>query len=243
MSELLVRPDAPAGDGTILTVTPESAGWQYIGLRGAPAAAGRRSATGTPALASVCVVIISGTVDRALATRRVERSGRPGDPGPGVRTPPTCHRDTVRDRSRHDARGRPVLGSGAERRRAAARAARRRDRGRDAGLRRAGADDPPDPDGRPRGRLAARGRGPDARRPLVELSAPQARPRRSPARDVARGDLLSPRLPRPGLRPAACLQPRPLARRDPGLRRSATACSCRAATTPFRRRPATTSTT
>jgi|SRR5947209_257569 len=32
MSELLVQPSSPSADGTILTVTPESAGWPYVGF-------------------------------------------------------------------------------------------------------------------------------------------------------------------------------------------------------------------
>ena len=60
MSELLVRPDAPAGDGTILTVTPESACWQYIGFE-VLQLRGEMIAHRDTGAREVCVVIISGT--------------------------------------------------------------------------------------------------------------------------------------------------------------------------------------
>jgi 5-deoxy-glucuronate isomerase len=60
---LLVHPDAtPAGDGTILRVTPASAGWEYVGfevLRLSGDAMARRD-TGDR---EVCVVVVSGAVN------------------------------------------------------------------------------------------------------------------------------------------------------------------------------------
>lgn len=58
---LLVRPHAPAGDGTVLDITPESAGWQYVGFRVVRLAAGatyNRVEDGREA----CLVILTGTV-------------------------------------------------------------------------------------------------------------------------------------------------------------------------------------
>jgi len=62
MSDLLVQPGPPAPDGTIMSVTPESAGWTYVGFEilalreGTPA----RRDTGDREL---CAVIVNGTVD------------------------------------------------------------------------------------------------------------------------------------------------------------------------------------
>jgi 5-deoxy-glucuronate isomerase len=61
MSELLVHSAAPRADGTILEVTPESAGWRYVGLEVlalGPGAIARRE-TGDREL---CVVVVAGTV-------------------------------------------------------------------------------------------------------------------------------------------------------------------------------------
>ena len=33
MPQLRVRPHAPAADGTVLEVTPQSAGWQHVGFK------------------------------------------------------------------------------------------------------------------------------------------------------------------------------------------------------------------
>jgi 5-deoxy-glucuronate isomerase len=61
MSELLVHSAAPRADGTILEVTPESAGWRYVGFEVVslgPGAIARRE-TGDREL---CAVVVSGTV-------------------------------------------------------------------------------------------------------------------------------------------------------------------------------------
>ncbi|HEX4673090.1 MAG TPA: 5-deoxy-glucuronate isomerase, partial [Solirubrobacteraceae bacterium] len=63
MSELLVHPAAAAGaDGTILEVTPESAGWRYVGFEVVSLGAGvvARRDTGDREL---CAVVISGTAN------------------------------------------------------------------------------------------------------------------------------------------------------------------------------------
>jgi 5-deoxy-glucuronate isomerase len=62
MSELLVHPGAPEPDGTVLRVTPESAGWTYVGfevLELRPHVAAAR----TCGRAEVCVVVVSGSVE------------------------------------------------------------------------------------------------------------------------------------------------------------------------------------
>jgi 5-deoxy-glucuronate isomerase len=60
MSGLLVHPSAPEADGTVLRVTPESAGWEHVGfevLRLAPGPVARREATGR----ETCLVAVQGT--------------------------------------------------------------------------------------------------------------------------------------------------------------------------------------
>ena len=69
---------------------------------------------------------------------------------------------------------------------------------------------PQHPAGDRAGREPAGGRSDHAGRPLVELSAAQARPRRAARGDAARGDLLSPPVAAAGLRLAARLHRRPL---------------------------------
>lgn len=62
MTDLLVHPGSPTGDGTIMTVSPESARWTYVGFEivalreGTPA----RRETGDREL---CAVVVNGTVD------------------------------------------------------------------------------------------------------------------------------------------------------------------------------------
>jgi 5-deoxy-glucuronate isomerase len=61
VSELLVRGSAPSSDGTILTVTPKSAGWDYVGfevLSLGPGVVATRSCGDR----EVCIVAISGRV-------------------------------------------------------------------------------------------------------------------------------------------------------------------------------------
>jgi len=62
MSDLLVHAaSAPATDGTILSVTPESAGWEYVGFEVLALEAGA-SAERACGYRELCVVVISGTV-------------------------------------------------------------------------------------------------------------------------------------------------------------------------------------
>jgi 5-deoxy-glucuronate isomerase len=59
---LLVHPTPPAADGTILTVTPQSAGWSYVGYE-AITLTGGATATRDTGDREVCVVVVEGTVD------------------------------------------------------------------------------------------------------------------------------------------------------------------------------------
>jgi 5-deoxy-glucuronate isomerase len=60
VSDLLVHPAAvPADDGTLVTVTPESAGWGHVGFEVLSLDAGRVSRRGTEEK-ELCVVVVSG---------------------------------------------------------------------------------------------------------------------------------------------------------------------------------------
>lgn len=58
---LLVRPHAPDDDGTLLDITPESAGWKYVGFRVVQLAAGARY-NHVEDGREACLVILTGTV-------------------------------------------------------------------------------------------------------------------------------------------------------------------------------------
>jgi 5-deoxy-glucuronate isomerase len=58
---LLVRPHAPDEDGTLLDITPESAGWHYVGFRVVRLAAGARY-NHVEDGREACLVILTGTV-------------------------------------------------------------------------------------------------------------------------------------------------------------------------------------
>ena len=60
MSERIVKPVLnPEGDGTLLTVTPESAGWKYVGFQVAKLAEGE-TLTRETGNQELCVVLLSG---------------------------------------------------------------------------------------------------------------------------------------------------------------------------------------
>lgn len=64
-SPLLVAPAArPAADGTVIAVTPASAGWTYVGFELLRLGVGIRAERDT-AEREVCIVVIAGTVDIA----------------------------------------------------------------------------------------------------------------------------------------------------------------------------------
>lgn len=62
MSQLRVRPHAPDIDGTVLEVTPESAGWKHVGFRVVRLQAGERHA-GHLADRETCLVLVAGMAD------------------------------------------------------------------------------------------------------------------------------------------------------------------------------------
>ncbi|AVA15630.1 5-deoxy-glucuronate isomerase [Sphingopyxis sp. MG] len=74
MMSLLVHPHSPAGDGTVLDITPESAGWKYVGFRVVRLAAGasyNRVEDGREA----CVVVLTGTVSIMAGGESFENIG------------------------------------------------------------------------------------------------------------------------------------------------------------------------
>jgi 5-deoxy-glucuronate isomerase len=83
MSDLLVHPaSSPAADGTLLDITPESAGWSYVGFEAVALTPGVVAERDTRER-EVCVVVISGTV--AVVSRHgefVDLGGR-ADPWSG----------------------------------------------------------------------------------------------------------------------------------------------------------------
>jgi 5-deoxy-glucuronate isomerase len=59
---LKVRPHAPAADGSILEVTPESAGWNHVGFQVVKLEPGQRHEGGSPGR-EACLVLLSGRAD------------------------------------------------------------------------------------------------------------------------------------------------------------------------------------
>jgi 5-deoxy-glucuronate isomerase len=81
VSELLVHPHEPAADGTVLTVTPESAGWGYVGFEVLALDAGATARRGTEA-SELCVVVVAGSCRVTSEHGEWELGGRP-DPFSG----------------------------------------------------------------------------------------------------------------------------------------------------------------
>jgi 5-deoxy-glucuronate isomerase len=73
MSKLIVKPQqAPSPEGTLLTVTPESAGWEYVGFEVVKLAVGQVLARETGEQ-EVCLVLLSGKAD--VSTRHEQWKG------------------------------------------------------------------------------------------------------------------------------------------------------------------------
>ncbi|HWU79261.1 MAG TPA: 5-deoxy-glucuronate isomerase, partial [Caulobacter sp.] len=62
MSKLLVRPHAPDASGSVLHITPASAGWTHVGFQVVKLAAGETFEGSDPAR-ETCVVVMSGTAE------------------------------------------------------------------------------------------------------------------------------------------------------------------------------------
>lgn len=62
MTQLRVRPHAPDADGTVLEVTPQSAGWQHVGFKVVHLQVGERHAANIVDR-ETCLVLVAGTAD------------------------------------------------------------------------------------------------------------------------------------------------------------------------------------
>ena len=171
--------DEPDADGCVVRVTPESAGWRYVGSRctGSSLERGSRASTRSRDLRRRPVGTRSSRRRRPEWRHAGERRTVFDGPPTALYVPP-----------RHALVGRSGPGGGGRRLHRAGRDAApssgcspRRHAPRVARQRRRGARDRPHPDGGRACGVAARHRGRDAGRPLVELSAAQARRRRSAA--------------------------------------------------------------
>lgn len=85
MNSLLVRQTKPAHDGTVIDVTPESAGWKHVGFRLVKLESGQTFSGGQPGR-EVCLVIVAGTVDVEAGGRTFKAVG--GRSSPFEDTPP-----------------------------------------------------------------------------------------------------------------------------------------------------------
>jgi 5-deoxy-glucuronate isomerase len=83
MTELLVHPGEPAPDGTVIAVTPRSAGWRYVGFELLALAEGVRAARETGAR-EVAIIAIAGRVDVASAHGEWPAVGGRQDPWSGL---------------------------------------------------------------------------------------------------------------------------------------------------------------
>lgn len=72
---LLVRPHAPTVDGTVVEVTPESAGWGHVGFKVLKLSAGQ-SHQGGEAGRELCIVPLTGTIDVTVGDQAWTVGGR-----------------------------------------------------------------------------------------------------------------------------------------------------------------------
>ena len=79
MVDLRVRPHAAAADGTVLEVTPASAGWEHVGFKLVKLAAGQRF-TGGEAGREACLVIVAGMADVDAGRQHFARVGGRSNP-------------------------------------------------------------------------------------------------------------------------------------------------------------------
>lgn len=94
MSDLLIHPSPPAADGTVLSVSPQSADWEYVGFEVLMLADGV-TAERSCGDRELCVVVISGTADVSSEHGEWTGLGSRDDPwsGPpeGAYLPPGSH--------------------------------------------------------------------------------------------------------------------------------------------------------
>jgi 5-deoxy-glucuronate isomerase len=74
MSKLRVRPTEPDSSGQVLNITPESAGWSYVGFQVYRLTPGQRL-TGIEPAREACLIVLTGVADVIAATERFEAIG------------------------------------------------------------------------------------------------------------------------------------------------------------------------
>lgn len=79
MSRLRVRPRLPAADGTVIDITPQSAGWKHVGFRLAQLADGQRH-EGFDASRETCLVLVAGMADIVAGETRFDNVGGRASP-------------------------------------------------------------------------------------------------------------------------------------------------------------------
>ena len=98
MSELLIRPGAPDATGCVINVTPQSAGWQYIGFQVHRLTAGQTLEGGIDER-ETCLVVLAGNADVAIDDLRLAgiggRSSGFDDAAPGAVYAPAGRRYAV----------------------------------------------------------------------------------------------------------------------------------------------------
>lgn len=87
MTDLLVHPSAPGPDGTILSVSPESAEWEYVGFEVLALGAGTMAERDCGDR-ELCVVVISGTAKVDSEHGQWRDLGGRADPWSGPPDPP-----------------------------------------------------------------------------------------------------------------------------------------------------------
>jgi 5-deoxy-glucuronate isomerase len=79
MTDLRIRSAAPGPDGVVLTVTPQSAGWDHVGFRLVRLSPGQTYAGGEPGR-EVCLVLVAGTAEVIAGGERYETVGGRANP-------------------------------------------------------------------------------------------------------------------------------------------------------------------
>ena len=78
-ASLRVRPHAPDADGTVLAVTPASAGWEHVGFRVVKLDDGQSYSGGEPGR-EACLVLVAGSADIMAGDSRFEGLGGRASP-------------------------------------------------------------------------------------------------------------------------------------------------------------------
>jgi len=71
---LRVRPHAPTANGSVLEVTPQSAGWSHVGFQVVKLEPGRSHAGGAPGR-EACLIVLTGTANIRAGGLSIERAG------------------------------------------------------------------------------------------------------------------------------------------------------------------------